>query len=248
MDINSRSFAWYVVQWSAQRRYLCLSGRSHCCSCTRKPSFIKTKNQTTPFDISDSHMPTLELSEEAHVLASVSCKHAPRTGFLPPGDIHPEYARRLVSRRMQLTLHSVLHSPRLSISNLHCCTFFNQWYASVSLVGLVIDDLTGAAIPGGVLFGWASDKFDLRLCMLASSFGASLSVFLLWGAFGTNESCLIAFAVSRLNRCPKQHTYAFTQALYGFFAGGQVMPYGLIHSTYASSSADGPPCGRDSGT
>ncbi|KZV78036.1 hypothetical protein EXIGLDRAFT_692946, partial [Exidia glandulosa HHB12029] len=56
--------------------------------------------------------------------------------------------------------------------------------------------------PGSIVTGWASDRFDLRIVILASTLCAALSTFFLWG-FSNSLAQLIPFAL-----------------LYGFSAGG----------------------------
>ncbi|KAJ7467154.1 MFS general substrate transporter [Mycena latifolia] len=41
--------------------------------------------------------------------------------------------------------------------------------------------LNGASVPGLILLGWLSDRYDLRISMLVSTLGSALAVFLLWG-------------------------------------------------------------------
>lgn len=73
---------------------------------------------------------------------------------------------------------------------------------SNTAASLVVSLVNGAAVPGSIVTGWASDRFDLRLVILASTLCAALSTFFLWG-FSKSLAQLIPFAL-----------------LYGFSAGG----------------------------
>ncbi|KZW00297.1 MFS general substrate transporter [Exidia glandulosa HHB12029] len=73
---------------------------------------------------------------------------------------------------------------------------------SSTAASLIVSLVNGAAVPGSIVTGWASDRFDLRIVILASTLCAALSTFFLWG-FSNSLAQLIPFAL-----------------LYGFSAGG----------------------------
>ncbi|CAE6430123.1 unnamed protein product [Rhizoctonia solani] len=81
-------------------------------------------------------------------------------------------------------------------------TFASDMNLSVTSGTLVVSLMNAAAVPGSIAIGFASDTYDLRIVMLASMLGSSLSVLILWG-LASNLGMLAAFAL-----------------VYGFLAGG----------------------------
>lgn len=67
---------------------------------------------------------------------------------------------------------------------------------------LVVSIINGASVPGAIIIGWATDRYDLGKTIMLSTIGAAISVFLLWG-FAKGLVHLIMFAL-----------------IYGFCAGG----------------------------
>ncbi|KAG9120266.1 hypothetical protein FRC07_004310 [Ceratobasidium sp. 392] len=75
---------------------------------------------------------------------------------------------------------------------------------------------TASAVPGCIVIGLASDKYDLRGVMLTSMLGSSLAVLVLWG-LASNLALLLVFAL-----------------MYGFLAGGFSALWPKFASTVAS--------------
>ncbi|KAF8608593.1 MFS general substrate transporter [Ceratobasidium sp. AG-I] len=81
-------------------------------------------------------------------------------------------------------------------------TFASDMKLSVTSGTLIVSLMNAAAVPGSIVIGFASDKYDLRAVMLVSMLGSSLAVLLLWG-LASNLASLLSFAL-----------------IYGFLAGG----------------------------
>ncbi|KAG9082244.1 hypothetical protein FS749_007009 [Ceratobasidium sp. UAMH 11750] len=81
-------------------------------------------------------------------------------------------------------------------------TFASDMNLSVTSGTLIVSLMNASAVPGSVVIGFASDRYDLRGVMLASMLGSSLSVLVLWG-LASNLALLLVFAL-----------------MYGFLAGG----------------------------
>lgn len=81
-------------------------------------------------------------------------------------------------------------------------TFASDMKLSVTSGTLIVSLMNAAAVPGSIVIGFTSDKYDLRAVMLTSMLGSSLAVLLLWG-LASNLALLLSFAL-----------------IYGFLAGG----------------------------
>ncbi|CAE6364019.1 unnamed protein product [Rhizoctonia solani] len=98
-------------------------------------------------------------------------------------------------------------------------TFASDMNLSVTSGTLVVSLMNAAAVPGSIAIGFASDRYDLRIVMLTSMLGSSLSVLILWG-LASNLVMLAAFAL-----------------VYGFLAGG----FSALWTKFASTlSQDNP--------
>lgn len=73
---------------------------------------------------------------------------------------------------------------------------------SDTTASLIVSLVNGAAVPGSIITGWASDRFDLSIVILVSTLCSALSTFFLWG-FAKSLGMLIPYAL-----------------LYGVSAGG----------------------------
>ncbi|KAG8686256.1 hypothetical protein FRC09_014254 [Ceratobasidium sp. 395] len=73
-------------------------------------------------------------------------------------------------------------------------TFATDMGMSVTAGSLIVSLMNASGIPGSVILGHFADKYDLRIIMLVSILGSSLSVLLLWG-LSSSLPPLLAFAL-----------------------------------------------------
>ncbi|KAF5337663.1 hypothetical protein D9758_013025 [Tetrapyrgos nigripes] len=98
-------------------------------------------------------------------------------------------------------------------------SFASELGLSTTSGTLAVSLVNGASAPGMIFLGWLSDKYDLRIAMVISSLGSSLSVFLLWGMSGT-------LAV-----------YIIFACVYGFLGPG----WGALFPRFVSATIDHDP-------
>ncbi|KAG8746999.1 hypothetical protein FRC10_002798 [Ceratobasidium sp. 414] len=73
-------------------------------------------------------------------------------------------------------------------------TFATDLKMSVTAGTLIVSLMNASGIPGSIVLGHLTDKYDLRIIMLISILGSSLPVLLLWG-LATSLPPLLVFAL-----------------------------------------------------
>lgn len=114
-------------------------------------------------------------------------------------------------------LGNILQGLGYFIPSIYLPTYAKSLGASnfVSALTLILTNI--AAVVGCVGMGWIVDRWHITTCILVSTIGSTLSVFLLWG-FSTKLSLLLVFCV-----------------MYGFFAGSYSTSYPGIMKAVSKS-------------
>ena len=106
-----------------------------------------------------------------------------------------------------LQLGNILEGFGYFVPSIYLPTYAKSLGASTSVSALTLILINIAAVFGCVCMGGIVDRWHITTCILVSTIGSTLSVFLLWG-FSTNLPLLLVFC-----------------AVYGFFAGSYSTTY-----------------------
>jgi MFS family permease len=112
-----------------------------------------------------------------------------------------------------LQLGNVLEGFGYFVPSIYLPTYARALGASSAVAALTLVLINVAAVFGCVIMGGIVDRWHITTCILLSTIGSTLSVFLLWG-FATNLSLLLVFC-----------------AAYGFFAGSYTTTYPGVMKT-----------------
>lgn len=116
-----------------------------------------------------------------------------------------------------LQLGNILEGFGYFLPSIYLPTYAKSLGASNSISALTLILINVAAVFGCVAMGGFVDRFHITTCILISTIGSTLSVFLLWG-FSTNLPLLLVFCV-----------------VYGLFAGSYTTTYsGIMRAVKAT--------------
>jgi predicted MFS family arabinose efflux permease len=119
-----------------------------------------------------------------------------------------------------LQLGNILEGFGYFVPSIYLPTYAKSLGASNSLSALTLILINVAAVFGCVVMGGIVDRWHITTCILVSTVGSTLSVFLLWG-FSTSLPLLLVFC-----------------AIYGLFAGSYTTTYtGIIKAARTSERA-----------
>ncbi|KAJ4991668.1 major facilitator superfamily transporter [Stagonosporopsis vannaccii] len=117
-------------------------------------------------------------------------------------------------------LGNILQGFGYFIPSIYLPTYAKSLGASNAVAALTLILTNIAAVVGCVGMGWIVDRWHITTCILVSTIGSTLSVFLLWG-YSTQLSLLLVFCVT-----------------YGFFAGSYSTSYpGIMKAVSKSHQA-----------
>ncbi|EJD38780.1 MFS general substrate transporter [Auricularia subglabra TFB-10046 SS5] len=104
-----------------------------------------------------------------------------------------------------LLLCNTLQGLANFVPGIYLPTYASDLGFSATMASLTAALINGASVPGAILIGWASDKYNIRVIILASTTSSAAAVFLLWG-LSNSVAALLVFAT-----------------LFGFTAGGRIL-------------------------
>ncbi|KAH6615112.1 major facilitator superfamily domain-containing protein [Boeremia exigua] len=116
-----------------------------------------------------------------------------------------------------IQLGNVLEGLGYFVPAIYLPTYARTLGASSAVSALTLILINVAAVFGCIIMGGIVDRWHITTCILLSTVGSTLSVFLLWG-FSTNLSLLLVFC-----------------AAYGFFAGSYSTTYPGVMKTLRNS-------------
>jgi MFS family permease len=116
-----------------------------------------------------------------------------------------------------LQLGNVLEGFGYFVPSIYLPTYAKSLGASNSVSALTLILINIATVFGCVVMGWIVDRWHVTTCILVSTIGSTLSIFLLWG-FSTNLSLLLVFCF-----------------IYGLFAGCYTTTYPGVMKTVTKS-------------
>lgn len=106
-----------------------------------------------------------------------------------------------------LQLANIFEGFGYFVPSIYLPTYAKSLGASNSVSALTLILINIATVAGCVAMGWIIDRWHITTCILVSTIGSTLSVFLLWG-FATHLSLLLIFCF-----------------MYGLFAGSYTTTY-----------------------
>jgi MFS family permease len=117
-----------------------------------------------------------------------------------------------------MQLGNILEGFGYFIPSLYLPTYAKSLGASSSVSALTLILINIATVFGCVAMGWIVDRWHITTCILVSTIGSTLSVFLLWG-FSTHLPLLLVFCF-----------------MYGLFAGCYTTTYPGVMKTISKSN------------